>query len=65
MSGGTTNKQATKQTDEELLADLGYKQEFRRAFTPLEASPLVSSLLTSTTGYTDLYGRFSVSHFQS
>jgi hypothetical protein len=23
-------------TDEQLLAELGYKQEFKRAFTPLE-----------------------------
>ena len=29
-------KQAIAKADEELLADLGYKQEFRRAFKPIE-----------------------------
>ena len=27
---------AIRQKDEQLLATLGYKQEFKRAFTPLE-----------------------------
>jgi hypothetical protein len=31
-----SRKAAIKQTDEELLATLGYRQEFKRAFTPLE-----------------------------
>ena len=29
-------KQAIAKADEELLAELGYKQEFRRAFNPIE-----------------------------
>lgn len=29
-------KQAIEKADEQLLAELGYKQEFKRAFTPLE-----------------------------
>ena len=35
-SGANYRKTAIKRTDEELLATLGYKQEFKRAFTPLE-----------------------------
>ncbi|KAG5645641.1 hypothetical protein DXG03_005632 [Asterophora parasitica] len=31
-----SSKDATQQSDEALLASLGYKQEFKRAFTPLE-----------------------------
>lgn len=31
-------KQAIVKADEELLAKLGYKQEFRRAFKPIEVS---------------------------
>ena len=31
-------KQAIAKADEELLAELGYKQEFRRAFKPIEVS---------------------------
>jgi hypothetical protein len=31
-------KQAITKADEELLAELGYKQEFRRAFKPIEVS---------------------------
>jgi hypothetical protein len=38
-----------KQADEELLASLGYKQEFKRAFTPLEVRSSVSHLLTPLT----------------
>ncbi len=33
-------KTAIERTDEELLASLGYKQEFKRAFTGLEVSAL-------------------------
>ena len=29
-------KRAIAKTDENLLAELGYKQEFQRAFTPIE-----------------------------
>jgi hypothetical protein len=41
MSGHSNNpkagqKDAIRQADEALLASLGYKQEFKRAFTPLE-----------------------------
>lgn len=32
----TDRKVAIEQADEQLLAELGYKQEFKRAFTPLE-----------------------------
>ena len=31
-----TNQEAIVRTDEQLLAELGYKQEFKRAFTRLE-----------------------------
>lgn len=31
-----TSKEAIARSDEALLAQLGYKQEFKRAFTPLE-----------------------------
>ena len=31
-----SNKEGIARADEELLAELGYKQEFKRAFTPLE-----------------------------
>lgn len=40
-----TNKEEIAKADEQLLAELGYKQEFKRAFTPLEvmgASPLLN-----------------------
>lgn len=30
------DKEEIARADEQLLADLGYKQEFKRAFTPLE-----------------------------
>jgi hypothetical protein len=30
------HKAATAESDEKLLANLGYKQEFQRAFEPLE-----------------------------
>ena len=33
---GLSRKELIKQNDEALLASLGYKQEFKRAFTPLE-----------------------------
>jgi len=32
-----SRKDEITRRDEELLAQLGYKQEFKRAFTPLEA----------------------------
>jgi len=32
------NKEAVARADEQLLAELGYKQEFKRAFTPLEVT---------------------------
>ena len=39
MEFGVDRRQAAiQQADEELLATLGYKQEFKRAFTPLEVS---------------------------
>ncbi len=39
----TERKSAVKAADEALLAELGYKQEFQRAFTPLEVNLLLSS----------------------
>lgn len=33
-----STREAVQRADEELLASLGYKQEFRRAFTPIEVS---------------------------
>jgi hypothetical protein len=33
-----TRKDVIRKADEELLATLGYKQEFKRAFNPLEVS---------------------------
>ena len=43
-----TNKEAVSRADEQLLAELGYKQEFKRAFTRLEASSSFSLLLVTT-----------------
>ncbi|KAF8272727.1 amino acid/polyamine transporter I [Lactarius quietus] len=38
-------KQAVAKADEELLAELGYKQEFRRAFKPIEVFGIAFSIL--------------------
>ena len=35
-SSADNRKSAIQKADEELLANLGYKQEFKREFTPLE-----------------------------
>jgi len=35
-----TSREAIAWGDEALIAQLGYKQEFKRAFTPLEVRPL-------------------------
>jgi hypothetical protein len=35
-----SSQHAVEKADEALLAELGYKQEFKRAFTPLEVSAL-------------------------
>lgn len=35
-NGGLSRADEIRLADEALLADLGYKQEFKRAFTPLE-----------------------------
>ncbi|KAG5340636.1 hypothetical protein C0989_000993 [Termitomyces sp. Mn162] len=40
---GMTSKK--KPTDEELLASLGYKQEFKREFTPLEVFGVAFSII--------------------
>lgn len=37
--------EAIRLADEALLADLGYKQEFKRAFTPLEVSSYYPDIL--------------------
>ncbi|KAG0694273.1 hypothetical protein DFH29DRAFT_960834 [Suillus ampliporus] len=36
---------AIKKADEALLAELGYKQEFKRAFTPLEVFGIAFSII--------------------
>lgn len=38
-SNTVSHSDAIRIADEALLADLGYKQEFKRAFTPLEVCP--------------------------
>ncbi|KAI9571848.1 amino acid/polyamine transporter I [Boletus coccyginus] len=40
-----TDKGAIVRTDEQLLAELGYKQEFKRAFTPLELFGISFSII--------------------
>ncbi|KAG8218026.1 amino acid/polyamine transporter I [Butyriboletus roseoflavus] len=40
-----TNKQTVDKADEEVLAELGYKQEFKRAFTPLELFGVAFSII--------------------
>ncbi|KAG9311034.1 amino acid/polyamine transporter I [Chiua virens] len=39
------NKEAISRADEQLLAELGYKQEFKRAFTPLEVFGVAFSII--------------------
>jgi len=36
-----SSRHAIAKADEALLAELGYKQEFKREFTPLEVSSLL------------------------
>lgn len=36
LGGELSRAEAIRKKDEALLAELGYKQEFKRAFTPLE-----------------------------
>jgi hypothetical protein len=43
---------ATKKADEALLADLGYKQEFKREFTPLEVCSIFPSKKSTPTNIT-------------
>ncbi|KAJ7579288.1 amino acid/polyamine transporter I [Mycena floridula] len=40
-----SRKETTKLADEALLASLGYKQEFKRAFTPLEVFGIAFSII--------------------
>ncbi|KAH0834008.1 amino acid/polyamine transporter I [Lanmaoa asiatica] len=40
-----TNKEAVEKADEQLLAELGYKQEFKRAFTPFEVFGIAFSII--------------------
>ncbi|KAJ7777507.1 amino acid/polyamine transporter I [Mycena maculata] len=40
-----SNKEAIRLADEQLLAQLGYKQEFKRAFTPLEVFGIAFSII--------------------
>jgi len=46
-SATMTNKKAITNADEQLLAELGYKQEFKRAFTPLEVGSSFPPLVTN------------------
>lgn len=39
-----SRKHAIAKADEALLAELGYKQEFKRAFTPLEVGICIAPL---------------------
>ncbi|SJL08432.1 related to UGA4-GABA permease-also involved in delta-aminolevulinate transport [Armillaria ostoyae] len=40
-----STREAVQRADEELLASLGYKQEFRRAFTPIEVFGIAFSII--------------------
>ncbi|KAL0952585.1 hypothetical protein HGRIS_006841 [Hohenbuehelia grisea] len=42
---GAVDKEAVRRADEDLLAQLGYKQEFQRAFTPLEVFGIAFSII--------------------
>ncbi|KAF9480661.1 amino acid transporter [Pholiota conissans] len=42
---GMSRAEAIRLADEALLADLGYKQEFKRAFTPLEVFGIAFSII--------------------
>ncbi|KAJ7830506.1 amino acid/polyamine transporter I [Mycena olivaceomarginata] len=44
-SGRVKDREATRLADEKLLATLGYKQEFKRAFTPLEVFGIAFSII--------------------
>ncbi|KAJ7682923.1 amino acid transporter [Mycena rosella] len=44
-SAAANNRDAIRLADEELLATLGYKQEFKRAFTPLEVFGIAFSII--------------------
>jgi hypothetical protein len=53
--GPDYRKAAIKRADEELLAALGYKQEFKREFTPLQVFGLAFRFdLISLYGYDHL-----------
>ncbi|TFK69788.1 amino acid transporter [Pluteus cervinus] len=45
MLGGNSSSDAVAKADERLLAELGYKQEFKRAFTPLEVFGIAFSII--------------------
>lgn len=57
--GSSSRRMAVEAADEALLAELGYKQEFRRAFTPLEVRPISENLLRLSSYHQD---RCLVSH---
>ncbi|KJA15150.1 hypothetical protein HYPSUDRAFT_80625 [Hypholoma sublateritium FD-334 SS-4] len=44
-NGGLSRADEIRRADEALLADLGYKQEFKRAFTPLEVFGIAFSII--------------------
>ena len=47
----------TTRKDNELLAELGYKQEFKRGFAPLGVcSPHQCTVLTSVNGESQVFG---------
>ncbi|KAF5381938.1 hypothetical protein D9757_007583 [Collybiopsis confluens] len=45
MSNATNESDVRQRADEALLASLGYKQEFKRAFTPLEVFGIAFSII--------------------
>ncbi|TFK47246.1 APC amino acid permease [Heliocybe sulcata] len=45
MAAPKNNKDAVAEADKQLLAELGYKQEFLRAFTPLEVFGIAFSII--------------------
>ena len=51
-------KTAIERADEELLASLGYKQEFRRAFTGLEVRSIVFRSIGAESSSLDVWNSF-------
>ena len=53
---GDNRKNAIAIADEALLAELGYKQEFQRAFTPLEVHIIPLSIIKGLTVAFQVFG---------